>query len=269
MPAQAPAPDIDDPLAVMEPSSDEIAAAAKEEAKATAQPPQKRPPGRPRGSKTRTPQQKAAAAGQTTRQRVRTPKETREERDARLRHEAEEREKAILKRADEWAQWLKTQKVPIVGGIGMVFGIPGEYLIELEPVDSGQRDENGATIYVPRVDAQGNPVLTLSAYGQSLAPADWQLKAQAKAAARLVESEVGAKLLEMWSKYGVYLWSAGALAALGIYTVQVMQNTKAIKEMVAVDQKAKQQQQDSRQAEPGSFGGDGIGEPGGASTPAT
>ena len=140
---------------------------------------------------------------------------------------------------DEWTKLAVEFRPQIVTGVGMMTGIPGDYLIGL------QGDEHGRPIDIEgqplKLDERGaplpgqNPALALTHYGEALAPKPWQIRTVVEAGVRLMDSEQGKKLLELWERVAPYTYGAAALGAIGIYTVSVLQASSSIREMVKLE----------------------------------
>jgi len=236
-----------------EPTDEEIAAAAADEAAAdeaaaralqsvpsvpATEQPARRGPGRPPGAKNK-PKGQAAA-----RQRARTtrvepqrpagntppPIDREAEREA-AKKEREEHKATVNAVVAEAMQYRPN----VVKGIGLVTGLPQQFLVGVQLGD----DNN--PIFV-----DGQPVIGLTEYGQMLAPQEWQVRAAVEAGVRVMESEQGERLIELWEKVAPYVYGGAALGALGLYTVTVLKTVEAIKPMIAqqlAQMQAAQQQQ--------------------------
>jgi hypothetical protein len=236
-----------------EPTVEEIAAAAADEARAaedaaralasvpdvpTTTQPARRGPGRPPGARNR-PKGEAAARRRGNKSSTETRKP---DVPGTPPNPEAEREAAKLKReihkatVNTYVELAMVHRPKLVKGIGLATGLPEQFLV------GPKIDDAGTPILV-----EGAPVFDLTPYGEMLAPQQWQVYCAVEAGVRVMESEQGEKLLELWEKVAPYIFGIGALGALGLYTVTVLKTVEAIKPMIeqqlAEMQQAAQQQQ--------------------------
>jgi hypothetical protein len=243
---------------IVEPTDAEIAAAAAVEAKDAAAEAKrsdaaKRGPGRPPGAKNKTAATKTATTrATTTRTTSSAPKSTpaaitgMPDLDAATRAD---RKRVKDERAAHVAQLtgeMLQHRTSVVRAVGMATGLPGQFLVGVAV------DENNA----PIVDENGRQVEALTAYGQALAPQEWQVKTCVEAYVRLEETEQGQKMLATMDRFMPYALMVGALGALGMYTMTVLQASQAIKPMIAQEMQAQAAANDGLPPQaPGASGG--------------
>lgn len=226
----------DDNADIVEPTDDEIAAAAKVEADDAAREarktaPKKRGPGRPPGAKNKTTAtREATTRAASTRTSSAAPRSTPAAMpgtaDAESRAERKRQNDARQARVRELTDDMLKHRVSLVRAVGMATGLPAQYLVGVEGGEDGH----------PVLDSDtGRPVEVLTHYGQALAPADWQVRTCVEAYVRMEESEQGQKLLLAADRLMPYVMMTGALAALGMYAMTVMQASAAIKPMVILE----------------------------------
>ena len=122
---------------------------------------------------------------------------------------------------------MLTHRPAIVRAVGMATGLPPQFLIG-HAVDAN----SGAVI----IDHDtGLPLEALTVYGQQLAPAEWQVKTCVEAYVRLEETDAGRAMVEKLDRWMPYVMMAGAVGALGIYTLTVWQASQAIRPMIAAE----------------------------------
>jgi hypothetical protein len=214
----------------IEPTPEEIEAAAKAEAAATksdakVKPAPRRGPGRPPGSTNKSKDETAArSASSRSRLSVLKPTggsgadtgQTEAERDA--KRKARETRK---KRVDEMTKQAMAQRVNIVKGVGVATGVPPQFLAahpegpDDEP-DTSQPEE-------------------LTAYGEALAPKDWQVRWCADAVVRVEGTEAGQRFIDEADKWMPWVMVGAGVIAVGMYTVTAMQTAAAIKPMIAAE----------------------------------
>lgn len=226
-----------------EPTDQEIADAADREAKDAAAraradkktpPPARRGPGRPPGAKNRKPGESearargAATATATAPTRKSTPPRaalpasggSQDDADRAARQAQREARK---RRVAELTTQAKEMRPDFVTGVGMLSGLPAEFLVQPR-IMNGQPVIDGDT---------GEPVRDLTVYGQALAPKDWQLKMCAQTYARIEETDIGERFADAVDKWAPYLLMVGAVGAVGMYAFTAMQTAAALRPMIA------------------------------------
>lgn len=235
-----------------EPTEEEIAAAAEQErkdaeaatralrdaSKETAPP--KRGPGRPKGSTNKSKTSSTARdAGKTSNVTTKKPL-TGAAASAVAKKSAEQRaaHKETVKALTDEAMSYRTH---LVSGIGMLTGLPPDFLVGIAGDEHGNPlDTEGRPLQLGPTGEPlpgQEPAVMLTHYGEALAPKEWQVRIPIDAGLRLMDSEQGARLIEMWERYAPTLYGVAAVACVGIYTVTTLQAVSAIKPMVEIEMK--------------------------------